>query len=246
MTEATSPLRDTHVVIIGGTSGIGLATAHLCLERGARVTVAGRDAKRRAEAERSLHGASGGRVSVQPLDFTKGGQVRRFFRRIETLDHLVVTAAQGTVGPFAEMRERDFKAVFNKLWGQSHVVQCALPHLASEGSITLFSSIVSRRAHIDLTAMGAINAAIESLVRGLAFELAPRRVNGVCPGVIDTPVHDSLGAEAKAQWYRDVENNVPLRRVGTARDVAEATVHLMENSYASGVILPVDGGQLLL
>lgn len=225
-------------VITGGGSGIGLAIAELAAARGAEVVLLGRD---KARLERAAAGI-GAAASIRPLDVTDAADVVRAFAEIGAFDHLVTSAAGITIGAFAELDEaayRDFYEV--KFWGQYRAIKAALPYIAPTGSITLFSGYLYRKPQPGFSAFAAVNGAIEALVKALAVELAPLRINALAPGQVDT-LGDIIGAEANA-GRKAACAALPLGRIGTPAEAAHAALFLAENSFTTGTTLDVDGGQ---
>jgi len=230
------------VVVIGGTSGIGLATARQAMAAGARVVVAGRDAKRVAAAGSSLPG-----VIAMQADVMDGDALDACFAAAGTVDHLVQAASNIAGGRLADTPEEQLRpAVEVRLWGSIRAVQHALGRLAPDGSITLVSGGVSSRP-VPGTAAGAAGAgAVEALARALAVELAPVRVNAVCPGMVATPMLDRIFGDQRDERFAAVAARLPVGRVGTADDIAAAILALATNGYITGEVLHVDGGERLV
>lgn len=236
-----------HAVIVGGTSGIGLATASRLLRDGCRVTIAGRDKGRLDAALEQLQAAGGDAVSGQTVDAADRDAVGAFFAGLGPLDHLVVTAtAPAGMAPVAELAADRLRGAFDgKLLAHLACVQAALPSLAADGSITLVSAASARGGLPGTAGLAAINGAIEAMVKPLAVELAPVRVNAVSPGFIDTPWWDWLPAGAREAAFAQAASITPVGRVGRAEDVADAIAFLAGNTFTTGVVLPCDGGALL-
>ncbi|MFM9449039.1 SDR family oxidoreductase [Streptomyces acidiscabies] len=222
------------VVIMGGTSGIGLATAKALAADGAEVTVTGRDAAR-------LEAARGIPATAVRLDATDETEVAEFFARTGPIDHLVLAFSPGAVGlgPLADVKLADVRAAFEgKLFPYLFAVQQA----EVTGSITLLSAATARSALAGTTALAAVNGAIERAVSPLAAELAPVRVNAVSPGAVDTPWWSFLPEEARQAQFAAAADTVPAGRVGAPADVAAAIRYLIGAEYVTGSVLPVDGG----
>lgn len=235
-------LEDSPVVIVGGSSGIGLAVARALLERQARVTIASRSAEKLGRASESLNG----RVSTARLDMRVEEDVKNFFSGLQGLDHLVITAAGAAFGNFLELEVEEARAFFDsKFWGPYTVARYAAPRIRPGGSVTFFAGAASRKASPGFSCGSALNSAMETLSRTLAVELAPIRVNTVSPGLTRTPVWELLGEEERAQLFEQASRDLPLGRVGKPEEVAHAVVFLLENSYMTGSILFPDGGYLL-
>ena len=240
--ETTMPLSESHAVILGGNSGIGMATARSMAECGARVTIIGRsEAKTREVAEEI--GARG-----EVGDGREETMMTELFDRIGPLDHLVLSAAGGTgFGTVAELETHDLKQAFDeKFWVYWTVLKTALPHMARDGSVTMVGAVRSRMADPPTIGLAAVNGALDAMVRGLARGLAPLRVNLVAPGVIDTPTWAGMPeADRQALFEHYGKERIPAGRVGTTEEVAEAIVGLASNPFVTGVVLPVDGGMRL-
>lgn len=232
------------VVVLGGSSGVGLATVARLAAAGASVVAVGRDA---GKLDAALAGIEGN-VSGEALDCTDRASLDRFFARVGPVDHLVLTLSGGEgAGPFAQLDlaalRRGFEA---KFWPQIEAAQAGLPFLRRDGSITFVSAISARIANPGTAGLGAINGALESMIGTLARELAPLRVNAVSPGVIDTAWWSNVPADFKAQVFDQQAATLPVRRVGHAQDVAHALQFLMENTFMTGAVLECDGGLRLL
>jgi NAD(P)-dependent dehydrogenase (short-subunit alcohol dehydrogenase family) len=236
-------LRDARVVVIGGTSGIGLAVARAATEAGARVVVASRSAERLEAARAAIPG-----VEARPLDSTCPDSVGRFFAKLDTVDHLVVTAADAAMGRLEELDLAQARAFLeSKFWGPYTVVKEAACKISRQGSVTLFSGAAARRPSPGFALGSAINAAVEALAVSLAAELAPVRVNAVSPGIIETPVWDRFASlEVRTQVFGTLVGRLATGRPGTAPEVAAAVLFLLSAPYVTGSVLSIDGGYALL
>ncbi|GBQ91467.1 SDR family oxidoreductase [Asaia krungthepensis] len=236
-TNDAHALKGARVLIVGGSSGIGLATALSAQALGARVTIASRSATRLASAMETLEGQAGSAV----LDTRDAGAVEKFFTGQEEWDHVVVSAAQTPGGPVRDLPlDQARSAVESKFWGAYHVARAA--KLAEKGSLTFVSGFLSVRPSASSVLQGGINAALEGLARGLALELAPARVNTVSPGLIDTPLWQAMDEAKRHGMFERVSAQLPARRIGTAQDIAQAIIFLMSNGFATGSSVRVDGG----
>ncbi|WP_141433222.1 SDR family oxidoreductase [Bacillus sp. 03113] len=236
-------LEGKKVIIIGGSSGIGLSAAELALQKGAEVTIVSRSTKKLEQAAQTLQG----KVQIYSLDFTNEEEVKAFFAHIESVDHLVVTAAVTFGGSFLQTETKKVRELFeNKFWGQYYAAKYGAEKLAQDGSITLFSGVVAYKSMIGSAALGAVNAAISNLGKTLALELAPKRVNVVSPGIIDTPSRSKMDPESRESFYSSIKEKLPVKKVGQSEDVAKGVLYLIENEFTTGTVLHVEGGHILI
>jgi NAD(P)-dependent dehydrogenase (short-subunit alcohol dehydrogenase family) len=240
-------MTNSRALIIGGSSGMGLALAELLLADGAQVTIAGRSPDRLAAAAKHLDRPD--RLRTATVDVTNEDQVRGLLTATGQLDHIVVTAADaaGAYAPIAGFDLADARTVVDtKLLGPWLVAKHAGPRLTPTGSITFTSGIAAYRPGPGASVLAAANGALEALARALALELAPVRVNVVSPGWIDTPAWDTIAGAGKAERLAAMADRLPVGRIGRPSDVAGAFVALMRNGYVTGSLLHVDGGHRLI
>jgi len=235
-------LKDQHIVIVGGSSGIGFAVAEGAAAEGARVTVASSDAARVGAAVNRLSGtASGFAVNV-----TDPADVARAFADRGEIDHLVFTAGDWGGPRRGAVKDLDVEAakgVFGvRFWGALAVVKAAQGLIANNGSITLTNGMIAHRPRPGASVSSAMAGAVEHLAVGLAVELAPIRVNCVCPGYIRTGVWNSIPVESREEQLKAFTKGQPLPRIGEPDEVAQAYLYLMRAGYTTGQVLKVDGG----
>ena len=230
-----------NVVVIGGTSGIGLATAISSAQRGATVFAAGRSLDKIEACQASYPD-----IQFRQVDTHDPEGLSALFSEAGPIHHLVgaATGATRTNGPFMSQTDEQFRAAFDKFWGYTHVVRQGVPHLVEDASITLVSGTPARKCNPGMISVSCTGCAVEGFVRALTPELAPIRINGVAPGIIDTPMFDHFG-EKRAATLDAIGANFPLGRVGQPEEVAEAILLCMSNTYMTGVVIDVDGGALL-
>jgi NAD(P)-dependent dehydrogenase (short-subunit alcohol dehydrogenase family) len=236
----STPLEDRHVAIIGGSAGIGLATAQLLCARGAQITIGGRDEVRLATARESLSP----HCRAIAVDAVDAASLRTFFVEAGPIDDLVVTVTRrGGGGPAAELADQDLIGAFaGKSVAHLQALALALPTLADHGSVTLVTAGSAQSALPGSADLAAVNGALEAAIRPLARELAPRRVNAVSPGVIETGWWDEMPEDERRATFAMLAERAPVGRNGTAEDVAQAIAGLVENGFITGVVLPCDGG----
>ena len=234
-------LENRNVVITGGTSGIGLAVARMAKEAGANVWGVGRSEERVQSAGEAVPGAQ-----FRSLDTHDTDGMVALFTEIGDVHHVVAnaTGANRTMAPFLEQSQEQFQEAFDKFWGYCKVIRAAAPQLADDASITLTSGVPARKCGPNQIALSCVGSAVEALTRALAFELAPRCVNVVSPGIINTGMFDRFG-DNRDQVLEGMGKNYPLGRVGHSDEVAGAIIHTMTNGYMTGATLDVDGGALL-
>ncbi|WP_040950791.1 SDR family oxidoreductase [Gorillibacterium massiliense] len=236
-------LANQKIVIIGGSSGIGLETGKQALALGAEVVIASRSPEKLNQAKAHL----GGQTTALPLNTMDEQEVAGFFAQLGPFDHLVVSAAETGGGAFLQEDSAKARFVFeSKFWGQYYSTKYAAPYLSPNGSITLFSGVVAYKATAGSAVLGAANAAVSQLAAALALELAPIRVNAVSPGIIDTPSRSRMSAEARNAFYTSIGEKLPAKRVGQAGEVARSVMYLIQNSFVTGTVLHTDGGHRLI
>jgi NAD(P)-dependent dehydrogenase (short-subunit alcohol dehydrogenase family) len=229
---------------MGGTSGIGHATAQTAVALGARVVVAGRDERKLREwTNERGNGATGERV-----DASDPGELASFFARLGPFDHLVLSFSAGPAGagPTATLNLDELRAGFaGKFWPYIMVLQAALSHGHSRGSITMVGAASAGAPLPGVAGFAAISGALEAMIPALAVELKPLRVNAVSPGVVNTPFWTGLPEQERSTMFAKYASATLVGRIATPDDVGRAIIALMTNTYITGVVLRVDGGLTL-
>jgi NAD(P)-dependent dehydrogenase (short-subunit alcohol dehydrogenase family) len=234
------------VLVIGGGSGIGRAVARQALAKGYEVAIAGRTAERLQQAAREL----GRGTQAVVVDARDESALRGALERHGPVDHLVTTVGPGSpkqrYATFLEQPTDDARALFeNKFWAQYLCAKQGAPFVRAGGSITLFGGGAARKPVRGMAALAAVQAATEGLVRGMAIDLAPLRVNAVAPGRIASNSFDAMPAAEREKMLKAWADGLPVRRIGEVDDAAEAALYLMGNRYTTGNVLYVDGGHYL-
>jgi NAD(P)-dependent dehydrogenase (short-subunit alcohol dehydrogenase family) len=225
------------ILIVGGSSGIGLATAKLAASLGGEVTIASRTADKVNAAKTSIGVNVAGRV----IDVTSDSNVEDFFSDDTTWDHVVVTGSQVKIAPVRELTLETARASFDsKFWGFYRVARSA--HIKPGGSLGVVAGVLATRPVAGRALMGAINGALESLVQGLALELKPVRVNAVSPATIDTEMWSAMPKEARDAMFAKVCATYPAGCVGKPEDIARQLLLFAGTRYATGTIVTLDGG----
>lgn len=234
--QAGSALAGKHVVVVGGTSGIGRAAAELALAAGASVTVASRDPQR-------AEGTFSGPVRTEQVDISETASVEALFGRLGAFDHLLLSAGPGAMGTVTELSSAAARPFMDiKFWGYYDAVRAAAGRIAPDGSITMVGGAASRKHAPGRPVMAAVNAALEAFGKANAVDLAPVRVNVIAPGLVDTPAYAGMPEDMRQGMYAGYGSSVPAGRVGVADDVASAALFLMTNTFVTGTVIDVDGG----
>jgi NAD(P)-dependent dehydrogenase (short-subunit alcohol dehydrogenase family) len=236
-------LQDQKVFIMGASSGMGKALAGVAFGAGAQVTMGSRSLENLRRARHDL----GIEAQLLPVDMLSEESVASAFSGVEALDHLVITAVADETklsGRLADMPTETARRSLEKFWGTFFTVRAAIPRMRGSGSITLTSStaIFSPPRSGGASVMNAASGAVAALGRSLAAELAPIRVNVLCPGVVNTGVWDETERARLEAWARQ---SLPVGHLGQPDELAHAILFLMTNPYVTGILLPVDGGVML-
>lgn len=227
------------VLVVGGSSGMGLGVAQAAVAAGARVHIVGRSDDKLQRAASKL----GTDVTTHLVNIAEEEEVAALAEKIGGLDHLVVTAADLVFKPFKDISNDEIEKVLAaKFWGVIYLTRHLAPRMAKDGSITFFSGSAAYKALAGGSIVAAANAALDGLTRTLALELSPVRVNVISPGFVDTPAWDFLPAESRADALKDIGAGLPLGRVGKVEELADAAMFVMGNGFTTGAVLQIDGG----
>ena len=231
-----------HVVIVGGSSGMGRALAAELVAQGSEVTVAGRSADKLDDVRRELG------VRTVAMDVGVEQDIERLFAVTGTVSHIVTTAADvgGAYQPIAAYDVRAARtAVDSKLLGPLLLAKHGAPLLEPGGSIVFTSGIAAYRPGPRASLLAALNGALASLAAALAVELAPLRVNVVSPGWVDTPIWQDVAGDAAPETLAAMAARLPVGRIGRTQDIAAAIIALLRNGFITGTVLHADGGHRL-
>ena len=230
------------VVVIGGSAGIGLETARLARTEGAGVVITGRDDARLEQAANDV-----GATSAAAFDATDFERLASFFDELPAIDHVLVTGP----GPYyAPLSEFDFDAarrdVEAHLFLPMQVARDAGPKMSAGGTLLFMGGTGGRAAGVGRTLISALTAAGPALVRSLAVELAPVRVNMIAAGFVDTPLSARLLGDELDERREELRSTLPIGRVVGPADIALLAIQLMTNTAVTGATFDIDGGQQLI
>jgi NAD(P)-dependent dehydrogenase (short-subunit alcohol dehydrogenase family) len=225
-------------IVFGGTSGIGLSATQMLSDKGAHVIALSRNPEKIEKLPQN--------VKTKKIDVLDRDALEKFFQEEGEFDILVNSATGGAraVGPFLSMDLDGYKASFDKLWGYTNVVRLGTKFLKDNGNIVLVSGSPARKCRPGQIAISSVGGAVEAFARGIAPEIAPKRINIVSPGVIDTPMSPLKGKE-RDDFYKNTTSSNLIPRAGTPDEVAKGIIFAIENEFITGTTIDIDGGWLL-
>ena len=228
-----SNFNNKKAIVLGGTSGIGLSAAEMLRDAGAEVIAGGR-------SDRQIDG-----IECVQVDVLDREALRLLFEKHHGFDYLVNAATGGAraIGPLLEMDLDGFQNSFAKLWGYVNSVRLGVPHMSADGAVVLVSGYPARKWRSGTIAIGSVGGSVEAFIRLSANEITPVRINGVSPGLIDTPM-SPLEGEQREKYYSEGTVEHLIARAGTSAEVASAIIFLLENQFVTGTIVDVDGGAI--
>ncbi|HEY8999931.1 MAG TPA: SDR family oxidoreductase [Mucilaginibacter sp.] len=243
-TFAKSSLNGKRIVLIGGTSGFGLATAKAAAAENADLVVV---SSRQSSVDKALSILPEG-TQGYAIDVSDERQVEELFKKVGEFDHLIFSAGETLqIGNPSDVNIEDSRKFFNvRYWGALMAAKHGNPYIRKGGSIILTNGIVSIRPWKGWSVAASIGGAIESLTKGLAIDLAPIRVNAVCAGMVKTDLWNNIPEAEREAMYNEVGSKLLTGRVGEAKDIAEAYLFLMKGNYTTGQMIVVDGGNVLV
>jgi NAD(P)-dependent dehydrogenase (short-subunit alcohol dehydrogenase family) len=237
-------LHNKRVVILGGSSGIGLAVAEQAVSQDAKVVIASSNAERVQKTVESL----GRNAQGYAVDLADEPAVETLFTNLGAFDHLVFTAGDSLhLQDLATTDLRQARRAFElRYWAALAAVKYGSKNIRKGGSIVLTTGVAGQRPHKGWVVAASVCGTIEALTRALALELAPIRVNAVSPGVVRTNLWQGMTVEEREHLYKSVGNSLPVGRVGEPHDIAQAYLFLMQEGFSTGQTIVVDGGTVLV
>ena len=225
-------------IVFGGTSGIGLSATQMLSDKGAHVVALSRNPEKLQNVPKN--------VVTKKMNVLDRDALEQFFQEVGEYDILVNSATGGAraVGPFLSMDLDGYRASFDKLWGYTNVVRYGTKFLKNNGNIVLVSGSPARKCRPGQIAISSVGGAVEAFARGIAPEIAPKRINIVSPGIIDTPMSPLQGKE-REDYYKNTTNNNLIPRAGTPDEVATGIIFAIENEFITGTTIDIDGGWLI-
>ena len=225
-------------IVFGGTSGIGLSATQMLSDKGAHVIALSRNPDKLKNVPKN--------VTTKKMNVLDRDALEKFFQEVGEYDILVNSATGGAraVGPFLSMDLDGYKASFDKLWGYTNVVRYGTKFLKDNGNIVLVSGSPARKCRPGQIAISSVGGAVEAFARGIAPEIAPKRINIVSPGIIDTPMSPLQGKE-REDYYKNTTNNNLIPRAGNPDEVATGIIFAIENEFITGTTIDIDGGWLI-
>ena len=225
-------------IVFGGTSGIGLSATQMLSDKGAHVVALSRNPEKFQNLPKN--------VTTRKMNVLDRDALEQFFQEIGEYDILVNSATGGAraVGPFLSMDLDGYRASFDKLWGYTNVVRYGTKYLKDNGNIVLVSGSPARKCRSGQIAISSVGGAVEAFARGIAPEIAPKRINIVSPGIIDTPMSPLQGKE-REDYYKNTTNNNLIPRAGTPDEVATGIIFAIENEFITATTIDIDGGWLI-
>lgn len=244
MEAIESGLKGKKVVVLGGSSGIGLEVARLASQLGAEVVIASSSLERVRQAVAEI----GGKATGHALDLFDEAAIEVFFEKLGPLDQLVYTAADSL--HVSDLATTDLKAARKafelRYWSALAAVKYATPHIRKGGAITLTTGIYGQRPPRGIPIVASIAAMMEGLTRALAIDLAPIRVNCVSPGVVRTKLWDSMPEEQRDAFFESTAKQMLVGRIGVPTEIAQTYLYLMQQGFSTGQTVIVDGGAVLV
>ncbi|MEM9477863.1 MAG: SDR family oxidoreductase [Pseudomonadota bacterium] len=236
-------MKGKSILIVGGASGLGRATAEMAAQSGAHVHIASRSESKLAQTA----GQIGHGTQYSVVDMTDEAAVTTWAAALPEIDYLVISASSAAHGPFATAETGPLRDMFDaKFFGPYVTARAVLPKLRKGGAIALFSGVLSRRPGANCAGLGAVNGAVEALARAMALELGPDlRVNCISPGMVRTEAYAAMPDDAREAMYQSTGASLPVGRVGEASEIAQTVLAILTNGYLTGQVIDIDGGHMI-
>ncbi|MEM7732974.1 MAG: SDR family oxidoreductase [Pseudomonadota bacterium] len=231
------------LLVVGGATGIGRATAGLAARDGAHVIIASRSEETLAKAAGEIgHGAE-----YRAFDMTDEANVKAWAAALPAIDYLVISASSAAHGPFATSETGPLRAMFDaKFFGPYVTAREVLPKMRPGGAIAMFSGVLSRKPGENCAGLGAVNGAVEALTRGMALELGPDlRVNCISPGMVRTEAYAKVPDAKRDAMYDSTGASLPVGRVGLPEEIGNLVIATLVNGYMTGQVIDIDGGHMI-
>jgi NAD(P)-dependent dehydrogenase (short-subunit alcohol dehydrogenase family) len=237
-------LEGKKVIILGGSSGLGLATAKAAAMDGATVVIVSSSQARIDGALQGLPETSSGYA----IDLSQEENIKHFFDRAGKFDHLVYTAGENiSMSMLDDTEIGKAKDFFNiRFWGAFAALKHGRQYINEGGSVSLMSGSFGHRPGKGYSLGAVICGMMDAFTRAMAVELAPLRVNNIAAGVIKTNLWNNLSNDDREGYFKHLEETLLLKRVGEAEDIAQAFVYLMKQRHTTGQSLVIDGGSVLV
>ena len=232
-----------HIIIIGGSSGIGKAVAEKCQQLGANVTITSRSLSKAVEVAQEL----GDSIQGKQLDINYEADIKKFFNSYKKIDHIYIAAGATKLGSLMDEAVEDSMQAFDtRILGSLKVIQSAVSKIPDLGSITFTGGVSTARPIKGAWVSGLATSTAEQLSRVMVMEFPHIRFNAVSPGWTDTPMWDEILGDSKAQVFSEIAEKLPTKKIVTPNEVANAVVFLMSNQSITGEIIHIDGGARLV
>jgi NAD(P)-dependent dehydrogenase (short-subunit alcohol dehydrogenase family) len=242
MGEMMQELSQQHVVVIGGSSGIGLEVAQQALQKGAFVTIVARSPERLNRIQQLWPD-----LKTLPGDLADEQRITEIFAAMDVVDHVYIAAGSTHLGSILDGPVQPFRQAFDeRIWGSVFAVRAAVKKMRLGGSFCFTGGVSTARPVLGAWVSGIATAAAEQLARVLALELPDYRFNAVSPGWTDTPMWDRFFGTDKAAVLDSMAAKLLTRRLATAAEVAQAVLFLMANRAVTGEVVHVDSGGRLV
>ncbi|MGD1840024.1 MAG: SDR family oxidoreductase [Thermonemataceae bacterium] len=234
-------LKDQTVLIIGGATGMGFATAQLVEKLGGKVIIAGHNEEKNAKALATLSENAESRF----VNVVDANTIEALFKSIDSFHHLFITAAPGGTGDFLEAPlEIKETYIYGKFWSLFMITKSAVKHISNEGSITFITGGFTTNPTKGTVLVTAAFNAVEGFAKALTVEMAPIRFNVIRPGFIDSGFWDFMEASERQKLFEEKRSKTAVNRIGASEDIAKMATAIMMNSFINGQVIEVDGGQL--